>query len=81
MNAANELSYTRAEIRSFLPTGWSLPASGDEGQWDAARSAWRVVLIDGTDLEWPVEIDLAQANSLGRMEALRQATRRVYLRG
>jgi hypothetical protein len=81
MSVASELSYTRAEIRSFLPTGWSLPASDDEGQWDAARGTWTMVLIDGTDLEWPVEIALAQAESLGRMEALRQATRRAYLRG
>jgi hypothetical protein len=81
MSSASELSYTRAEIRSFLPTGWSLPASGEQGHWDATRGVWTLVLIDGTDLEWPVEIDLAQAESLGRMEALRQATRRAYLRG
>ena len=81
MSDAEELSYTQVEIRSFLPTGWSLAAGNEEGQWDAERGSWSVVLIDGTDLKWPIVIDLTKATSLGRMEALRQATRKAYLRG
>ena len=79
MRPTGELTYTNAEIRSFLPPGWSLPASEGEGHWDPGRGAWRVTLMDGTDLKRLVEVDLAKAEALGRMEALRQATRRAFL--
>jgi hypothetical protein len=80
MSPPDELTYTTAEIRSFLPTGWSLPTPEAEGHWDRERGTWSLTLIDGADLERPVEIDLSKAEALGRMEALRLATRQAYLR-
>ncbi len=79
MGMTDELDYTDAEIRSFLPPGWSLPAAEGHGHWDSEHGAWSVILMDGTDLKRPVEVDLAKAEALGRMEALRQATRRAFL--
>jgi hypothetical protein len=78
MNRPEELTYTTIEIRSFLPTGWSLPTSEGEGCWDAQRGTWSVTLIAGSDLERPVEVDLSKVEALGRMEALRQAMRKTY---
>jgi hypothetical protein len=71
------LTYTETEIRSFLPTGWSLAEDGP-GAWDAKKKLWRTMVIDNVDFDWPVEVLPDAAASLGRMEALRQAIDRVF---
>jgi len=77
MNDAEPLRYTETEVRSFLPTGWSL--SGDPaGSWDAKKRVWRTTVIDNVDFDWPLAVDAGDAASLGRMEALRRAMDRVY---
>jgi hypothetical protein len=69
--------YTETEIRSFLPAGWNL--IGDpEGTWDAKKKLWRTTVIDNVDFDWPLEVESAEADKLGRLEALRQAMDCLY---
>jgi hypothetical protein len=71
------LRYTETEIRSFLPTGWSL--IGDtQGAWDAKKKTWRTTVLDNVDFDYPVEVGAGEASKLGRLEALRQAFDRLY---
>jgi hypothetical protein len=70
------LSYTETEIRSFLPTGWNL--TGDAGAWDAKKNVWKMTVLDGVELDWPVVVKADDASSQGRLEALRLAFDRVY---
>lgn len=78
MKTTNEtLSYTETEIRSYLPSGWNLAEDG-VGSFDAKKKVWRTMVIDNVDFDWPVEVKPADATSLGRLEALRQAIDRVF---
>ena len=77
MNDAEPLRYTETEVRSFLPTGWSL--SGDPaGRWDPKKRIWGTTVIDNVDFDWPVVVTAEDAASLGRIEALRRSMDRVY---
>jgi hypothetical protein len=69
------ISYTRTELLSYLPTGWS-PASN--GEWDPALKVWRVLVRDGAEVEWPLEVSAQQAFEAGREGALRHAVDRLY---
>jgi hypothetical protein len=71
------LSYTETEIRSYLPTGWSLTEDGP-GAWDPKKKVWRTMVIDNVEFDWPVEVKTDEASSLGRLEALRKAIDRVF---
>jgi hypothetical protein len=71
------LSYTETEIRSFLPSGWTLAQDGP-GDWDPKKKVWRMMVLDNVDFDWPVEIKPDEATSLGRLEALRKAIDRVF---
>jgi hypothetical protein len=71
------LRYMDDEIRSFLPTGWSL-AGDTEGTWDPKKKIWRLTVIDNVDFDWPVEVTADEAAELGRLEALRRAFDEVY---
>jgi hypothetical protein len=82
MSATERLSYSEEEVRSFLPSGWSVagPAIGRDGtagEWDPKKRAWRIRVIDNVDFEYPVVV---KADDLGggRIEALRVAMNRVY---
>jgi hypothetical protein len=77
MKTNETLSYTEAEVRSFLPTGWNLTEDGP-GTWDTKKKVWRTTVLDGVDFDWPVVVKADDAGSLGRLEALRQAFDRVY---
>jgi hypothetical protein len=77
MKTNDSLTYTETEIRSFLPTGWSLTEDG-EGSWDPKKKVWRSRVIDNVDFDWPVVVKVDEANSLGRLEALRRAMDKVY---
>lgn len=71
MPPTDELSYTTTELRSILPLGWSYePGSA---RWDPARETWQATLRDGSKLAWPVRVTRRQAESVGRLEALRRA--------
>lgn len=73
----SSLSYTEAEIRSFLPTGWSLTEDGP-GTWDTKDRVWRTTVIDNVDFDWTVEVTPDEASSLGRLEAIQKALNRVF---
>ncbi len=74
------LSYTETEIRSYLPSGWSLAGGpgGPEGAWDPRKQAWQVSVLDNVDFDWPVTVKAGDAGSHGRLEALRRAIDVVY---
>lgn len=77
MSAAEPLRYTETEVRSYLPSGWSL--SGDPGgSWDPKKNVWRATVVDNVDFDWPLVVGAGDASSLGRLEALRRAMDRVY---
>lgn len=71
------LSYTETEIRSFLPTGWSLTEDGP-GAWDPKKKVWRTTVLDNVEFDWPVEVKTDEVSSFGRLEALRKAIDRVF---
>lgn len=78
MKTTNDtLSYTETEIRSYLPSGWNLAEDG-VGSFDAKKKVWRTMVIDNVDFDWPVEVKPSEADSLGRLEALRKAIDRVF---
>jgi hypothetical protein len=83
MSATERLSYSEEEVRSFLPTGWSVarPATGHDGtagEWDPKKRAWRIRVIDNVDFDYPVVVKADDLGSGGRIEALRLAMDRVY---
>lgn len=90
MTANEPLVYTEEEIRSFLPTGWSLAAAEASeieigprvfGHWDAGKRVWRMRVVDNVDFDWPLVVKAADVASLGtdgRLEALRRAMDKVY---
>ena len=73
------LSYIPDEIKSYLPSGWSLVA--DSGRWDAKRAIWTIRVLDVADQDWPLAVKAADADKLGRMAALKVAMDRVYREG
>jgi hypothetical protein len=90
MAAKESLAYTEDEIRSYLPSGWSLlgadPGAAElgpqiAGHWDGARKLWRTRVLDNVDYDWPLVVKAADAAKLGengRIEALRLAMDRLY---
>ncbi|HEY8146244.1 MAG TPA: hypothetical protein VIG06_26365 [Kofleriaceae bacterium] len=73
------LSYVPDEIKSYLPSGWSLAA--ENGRWDAAKSTWTIQVFDVADHDWQVAVKSAEAEKMGRLEALKRAMDRVYREG
>lgn len=73
----NELYYTETEVKSYLPTGWSLTRDG-AGKWDAKKGVWQLRVLDGVDFDWPVVVKSDDASSLGRLEALGRALNEVF---
>ena len=81
MSHGDELHYTLPEIRSYLPTGWQLAPGEGDGRWDPALRVWAVDLLDGSDLRWSLSVAPAEAESMGRLEALRQRLASLHLGG
>lgn len=73
---SDEISYTDDELRSYLPTGWNLKPTADDG-WDAKDRVYRLTVIDDVDHDWPIEVRARDAEELGRMQALGKAMDRV----
>ena len=73
------LSYVVDEVRSYLPSGWSLTEPA--GSWDARRRAWTFGVLDAADQDWSVAVKAADAEKLGRLEALKRALDRVWREG
>ena len=76
----NELNYTETEIKSYLPTGWSLTrnTANPAGKWDPKKQVWQLTVLDGVDFDWPVVVKSGDASSLGRLEALGRAMNAVF---
>jgi len=77
MNANEPLSYTETEVRSYLPSGWNLTDDGP-GAWDPKKKIWQTTVLDNVEYDYPVVVKPADAQSHGRIEALRRAFDRVY---
>ena len=77
MKTNETLSYTESEVRSYLPSGWNLTDDGP-GAWDSKKNVWRTTILDNVEFDYPVIVKAADAQSLGRIEALRRAFDRVY---
>ena len=77
MKTNEPLNYTETEIKSYLPTGWSLTRDG-AGAWDAKKKVWQLRVLDGVDFDWPVVVKSDDAGSLGRQEALGRAMNAVF---
>jgi len=73
------LTYVPDEIKSYLPSGWSL--IDEAGRWDPKRATWTIRVLDVADQDWPVAVKAADAEKLGRMAALKLAMDRVYREG
>ena len=71
------LMYTDVELESYIPTGWVL-ADDDVPGWDSKRKAFRVKVIDGSDLDWELLIRQSEVDEHGRIEALRQAVDKLF---
>lgn len=69
---SEELFYTDDELESYLPSGWNLAPSDDDG-WDPQEEEFRLTVLDEVDHDWPVKVSAAEAEKAGRLEALRQA--------
>jgi hypothetical protein len=77
MSAREPLSYSEVEIRSVLPSGWSL-LEESPGTWDAGKQTWTARVLDNVDFDWPVVVQADAAGRLGRIEALKRAMDKVY---
>jgi len=68
--STSRVSYSEVEIRSYLPSGWSI-APGASGRWDAARGAWSIDVSDGADNVWTVSVPATAAanDRLGAFKA------------
>jgi hypothetical protein len=73
------LSYISDEVKSYLPSGWSLVENA--GRWDAKRATWTIRVLDVADQDWPLAVKAADADKLGRMPALKVAMDRIYREG
>ena len=69
------VSYLPQEIRSYLPTGWNL--ASETGKFDIGKGKWTISVLDGAANDWPVEVDVKDADKLGRLPALREAMKLV----
>lgn len=74
------LSYTLIEIRSMLPSGWSID-DDRPGEWRADKRLFRATIHDGAEVSWPLEVKADAVVKLGRMEALRTATDSLVRKG
>ena len=78
MSDTTPLYYTRTELESFLPSGWTLPPEGAEGHWEPQRKSWSTTVLDGVDFQWSLTVAGSDARVKGRLEALREAMDRLF---
>ena len=78
MDNATPIHFTRIEVESYLPSGWTLPAGDSIGDWDADAGCWRGRVTDGVDFDWPLEVSAAAVQEKGRQAALKDAIDGVH---
>jgi hypothetical protein len=72
-------TYTEAEVRSFLPSGWGI-VRGSVGRSDSRTGRWAIEVYDGADNAWTIEVE-ASAASGDRLQALATAIDRIQRKG
>ncbi|MCP4203797.1 MAG: hypothetical protein GY769_17905 [bacterium] len=72
------LSYSRIELESYLPSGWSLEEA--EGAYEIKKRRWRISVQDVSELVSTLAVDQKAADKLGRIPALRAAIDRLVRR-
>lgn len=70
--------YTRQEIGSYLPPGWSLADGESLGSWDGDR--WTLRVRDAAESERRLSVSGEEVRRLGRLEALRAAAHGLHRR-
>ena len=73
------ITYTETEVRSVLPSGWSIVA-GDVGRWNAVKGTWSIEIQDGADQRWTVDVESSAAGG-DRLGALDAKIRRIERKG
>jgi hypothetical protein len=73
------ITYTETEIRSFLPSGWSI-SPGSSGTWSAGEGSWSIDVVDGADQRWTVTVEASDVEKSGRLGALDAFVRRLERR-
>jgi hypothetical protein len=73
----DEIGYNLQELRSFLPTGWIIPAT-EHGHWDAKAGTWKTKVLDGAEMSWDLVIRAKDVAAEGRIPALRRAFDELY---
>lgn len=63
-------SYTDDELRSYLPTGWTLD-DDPAGSWEPKKKVWSIGILDTTDMRWEVEVPEKSVDESGRLNALK----------
>ena len=71
------LTYTTTEIQGFLPSGWSI-RSGAAGRWNADKKSWGIEVQDSADNVWPLAVSHREADTNGRLGALRASVGKLY---
>jgi hypothetical protein len=73
----SELGYTRQEILSYIPTGWSI-YPGERGRFDPRDGVFTLRVLDGAEMDWKLAVKGDAAREHGRLEALRLAFDELY---
>ena len=73
------LTYTDIELRSYLPSGWGI-LTGAAGLWDRAAATWKIDVYDSADNVWSLAVASRDAESAGRLPALKQSVDKLYRR-
>lgn len=82
MSQLAPFDYTEDEIRSYLPSGWTIMETtpGDvDATWDPKKRIWATRIEDTADMPWDLEIRERDVEKEGRLAALKAAMDRLYV--
>ncbi|MGD2115637.1 MAG: hypothetical protein PVG07_11325 [Acidobacteriota bacterium] len=74
--------YTDTELRSYLPTGWTLltTETGEiRADWNPKKRIWSTRIEDTADMPWVLEVRADEVEKDGRLDALKRAMDRLYV--
>lgn len=74
----SEIGYTLQEIRSYLPTGWTLAPGAGSGGFDARTSKYTLGVCDGAEVTWDLVVTAKDVSAQGRIPALRLAFDKLF---
>ena len=74
--------YTEDELRSYLPSGWTL-IEHERGEvdatWDPKKGIWTTRVEDTADMRWDLAVRQDEVDKEGRMAALKRAMDRLFV--